>query len=66
MANKMNRYRDLAENLVRHDNALTIPKHVFVRADNADYLDVVKPNRTFYRKTIGSSATYLFFPVIRR
>ena len=36
MANRMNRYRDLAQTIVRHDNACTIPRHVFVRAANSN------------------------------
>jgi hypothetical protein len=36
MANRMNRYRDLAATIVRPDNASTIPRHVFVRAANAN------------------------------
>jgi len=32
MANRMNRYRELAATLTRPDNASTIPRHVFLRA----------------------------------
>jgi len=35
MANRMGRYKALYANVVRPDNASTIPRHVFVRAANS-------------------------------
>lgn len=39
MANRMGRYAALAEKFVRPDNASVIPRHVFVRAANANGTD---------------------------
>jgi hypothetical protein len=36
MANRMNRYKAMAANIQRHDTACTIPRHVFLRAQNAN------------------------------
>ena len=36
MANRMGRYKALYANIVRPDTACTIPRHVFVRAQNAN------------------------------
>ena len=32
----MNRYKAMAQNIVRHDTSCVIPRHVFVRAANAN------------------------------
>ena len=36
MANRMNRYKALAADLVRHDTASVTPRHVFLRAQNSN------------------------------
>jgi hypothetical protein len=35
MANRMGRYKALYANIIRPDNASTIPRHVFIRAANS-------------------------------
>jgi hypothetical protein len=36
MANRMNRYKALAEKTVRNDSAILFPRHVFVRSANSN------------------------------
>ena len=36
MANRMNRYKAMAANIVRPDTASVTPRHVFLRAQNSN------------------------------